>query len=436
MVPPSQAEQMVGRAAREGHPLRLPRLRGRAARLPQGGEHRARASRPSSTSTAASSASSRPTTSSPWTFRACSSPRSVSRYPSWGYRRKQREICMNRRLLVALVAAVVSLTATASTQASFPGPNGKIAFESTASDNGIGLINPDGSGLRLAGEQLGGAADRPGVLAGRPRRGLRPGAQPLGGARGRQLAAEAADERRPERPVPGLLARRHQAGVPAQRLGGGHLGDRPRRQGPDQSHARTRRAASSPRSGRPTAPASRSRAAAARPDDDSGTCIWVMNADGSGKVNVTPEDVRAECPSFAAGNSHRRHSLEPTWSPDSKMIAFTGHYDICVNDPAVNSSDIWVMNADGSGKRDLTSADKTVDRQPSWSPDGGEHRLRARARRPFRRRAVPHPGGRRRGEPDHEQPGHRRGPRLGTHGQGRARPLRQPHHWARRRPRR
>ena len=103
---------------------------------------------------------------------------------------------------------------------------------------------------------------------------------------------------------------------------------------------------------------------------ESGPCVWVMNADGSGKTNLTPEDLRSECPAFAPGNSHRNHSAEPTWSPDGRMIAFTGHYDICVDDPAVNSSDIWVMNADGSGKRDLTSADKTVDRQPTWSPDG------------------------------------------------------------------
>ncbi|MEO8201017.1 MAG: BamA/TamA family outer membrane protein [Gemmatimonadota bacterium] len=51
----------------------------------------------------------------------------------------------------------------------------------------------------------------------------------------------------------------------------------------------------------------------------------------------------------------------PAWSPDGKQIVFTG-YDGGI-------SDLYVVNADGSGFRKLTS-DKNADFHPVWSPDG------------------------------------------------------------------
>jgi Tol biopolymer transport system component len=51
----------------------------------------------------------------------------------------------------------------------------------------------------------------------------------------------------------------------------------------------------------------------------------------------------------------------PSWSPDSQRIAFYSERD--------GKSDIYVMNADGTGERRLT--DSTADEgYPSWSPDG------------------------------------------------------------------
>jgi Tol biopolymer transport system component len=51
----------------------------------------------------------------------------------------------------------------------------------------------------------------------------------------------------------------------------------------------------------------------------------------------------------------------PAWSPDGKKVAFgsnrSGH------------SDLYVMNADGSGVTQLT-ADTATEGRPAWSPDG------------------------------------------------------------------
>ena len=51
----------------------------------------------------------------------------------------------------------------------------------------------------------------------------------------------------------------------------------------------------------------------------------------------------------------------PSWSPDAKQLVFTG-YDGGI-------SDLFVVNADGSGLHRLTN-DKYADLQPSWAPDG------------------------------------------------------------------
>jgi len=81
---------------------------------------------------------------------------------------------------------------------------------------------------------------------------------------------------------------------------------------------------------------------------DGGNCeVYVMNADGSSKTNVT--------------NSLASFEGNPAWSPDDKKIAFTSDRD--------GNQEIYVMNADGSNQVRLTFND-VYDQQPSWSPDG------------------------------------------------------------------
>ena len=56
-----------------------------------------------------------------------------------------------------------------------------------------------------------------------------------------------------------------------------------------------------------------------------------------------------------------RYNAEPAWSPDGRKIAFRSTRN--------GNRDIYVMNADGSGKRNLTR-NPANDGNPSWSPDG------------------------------------------------------------------
>ena len=53
---------------------------------------------------------------------------------------------------------------------------------------------------------------------------------------------------------------------------------------------------------------------------------------------------------------------QPRWSPDGRRIAFTSDRG--------GGDNIWLMNADGSDKRQVTKEEFRLLNQPSWSPDG------------------------------------------------------------------
>jgi Tol biopolymer transport system component len=55
------------------------------------------------------------------------------------------------------------------------------------------------------------------------------------------------------------------------------------------------------------------------------------------------------------------------WSPDGTKIAFTRVIGDADRD---GNFDIYVMNADGSNPRRLTTDPASHDNDPSWSPDG------------------------------------------------------------------
>jgi len=56
------------------------------------------------------------------------------------------------------------------------------------------------------------------------------------------------------------------------------------------------------------------------------------------------------------------YEQQPRFSPDSKRIAFTSDRG--------GGDNIWLMNIDGTDKRQLTKEDFRLLNQPSWSPDG------------------------------------------------------------------
>jgi Tol biopolymer transport system component len=85
--------------------------------------------------------------------------------------------------------------------------------------------------------------------------------------------------------------------------------------------------------------------------------IYVMSADGKGERQLTK---REESGSPTEGASVF-WQIDPAWSPDATRIAFAS--------ARAGTPHIYVMNADGSGTKNLT-AGKTNDTHPTWSPDG------------------------------------------------------------------
>ncbi|HEY6968322.1 MAG TPA: hypothetical protein VJA94_03890 [Candidatus Angelobacter sp.] len=93
--------------------------------------------------------------------------------------------------------------------------------------------------------------------------------------------------------------------------------------------------------------------------------IWVMNADGSDSTPLTRM-------SFCCSDSHL-----PVWSPNSSKIAFLSSRALDgSNSPNFPNftPNLWVMNTDGSGATPLTMmtqlASGTVPDPVVWSPDG------------------------------------------------------------------
>jgi TolB protein len=81
--------------------------------------------------------------------------------------------------------------------------------------------------------------------------------------------------------------------------------------------------------------------------------LWRINADGSGRRKLTR----------TAGLYAVNGSQGFAWSPDGRKIAFTG-FPVDMED-----TEVYVMNADGSGQRNLTRH-AGADDFAAWSPDG------------------------------------------------------------------
>jgi TolB protein len=86
--------------------------------------------------------------------------------------------------------------------------------------------------------------------------------------------------------------------------------------------------------------------------------IFVMNADGSGLAQVTHDDA---------------YNAFPSWSPDGTEIVYTSYrgdeYIPGCLGTTLCPGDLYVIGVDGTNERRLTN-DPGDDSMPSWSPDG------------------------------------------------------------------
>ena len=89
-------------------------------------------------------------------------------------------------------------------------------------------------------------------------------------------------------------------------------------------------------------------------DRDSPGDIFVLRADGQ-LDNLTDSETR---------------DAQPAWSPDGTRIAFVRSEVDGDGELDHRTSDVWVMQVDGSEPRNLTDDSDTIDAHPSWSPDG------------------------------------------------------------------
>ena len=95
-------------------------------------------------------------------------------------------------------------------------------------------------------------------------------------------------------------------------------------------------------------------------DGDTNPEVWVMNADGTGATRLTQTPPALPDQQFV-------WALHPTWSADGLQIAYASTVS--------GSTQIWIMNRDGTDQRQLTSGlgpDYPDANVPHWSPDGAK----------------------------------------------------------------
>jgi Tol biopolymer transport system component len=85
--------------------------------------------------------------------------------------------------------------------------------------------------------------------------------------------------------------------------------------------------------------------------------IWLVNPDGTDEVNIT--------------NTPNVSEHDPNWSPDGTKIAFSASVED-PEEPGSFFSDIFIIDADGGNRTNVTATPDQSDYMPSWSPTGEE----------------------------------------------------------------
>ena len=212
-------------------------------------------------------------------------------------------------VVLAFVASVVTSGASPVVGGAFPGPNGKIAFQTfRTGDSEIFAVDPDGS--------------NPVNLSQHPNSDDH---HPDWSADGTRVVFEREDTEEGDVDIWVMNA-----------------------DGSGQTRLTNEDGGSSPS----WSPDGSKIAFASAPEDGLGFDIWVMNADGSDPEPLTNDEFDDD---------------QPAWSPDGSKIAFISDRD----DPlAEGMYDIHVMDADGGNRVNVTNSVDVHDIQPTWSPDG------------------------------------------------------------------
>ncbi|MEM8739047.1 MAG: DPP IV N-terminal domain-containing protein [Planctomycetota bacterium] len=87
--------------------------------------------------------------------------------------------------------------------------------------------------------------------------------------------------------------------------------------------------------------------------------IWTLEITKDGEA-IHPTEVAA---------SSNAAIITPEWSPDGRNLVFCTVLDPTADSPAGSSADIWICNADGSGRARLTQG-HYGNLYPTWSVDG------------------------------------------------------------------
>ncbi len=130
-------------------------------------------------------------------------------------------------------------------------------------------------------------------------------------------------------------------------------------------------AASAAPAGTPPSNADAPLPAAVRPFPAGLTGHLVFQSDREGRPKIYRIDLATGEVRRLTSNTNYRDE-NPRWSPDGSQIAFASnraHYEGTSPEPGEPDFDLYVMNADGSNVRRVTT-DPANERDPSWMPDG------------------------------------------------------------------